>query len=126
MIEPRIGDTERDVASARLGDHYATGRLEHEEYDERLDAIFSARTRADLDQVFWDLPRAVPPAVPPRPVPGTRRGMPRWVPMVVIALLIAVAVVKAAPWVLLIAACWFLFLRPHRHTRLAHQAPHHR
>ena len=68
LMEPRIGDAERDVATARLGDHFAAGRLDHEEYDERLDAIWSARTRADLDQVFWDLPvlaapRPVPPAV---------------------------------------------------------------
>lgn len=64
-MEPRIGDAERDVATARLGDHFAAGRLDHDEYDERLDAIWSARTGADLDQVFWDLPRAVAPVAPP-------------------------------------------------------------
>lgn len=125
-MEPRIGDAERDVATARLGDHFAAGRLEHEEYDERLDAIFSARTRADLDQLFWDLPRAVAPVVPARPAQRARPGLPRWVPMLVIAVLIAVAVLKAAPWVLLIAAAWFLFLRPRRHARMSHHAPYHR
>lgn len=125
-MEPRIGDAERDVATARLGDHFAAGRLDHAEYDERLDAIFSARTRADLDQLFWDLPHAAAPAVPPRPVPSARPGLPRWVPMVLIALLLGVAVVKAAPVLLLIAACWFLFLRPRGRSRLSHHALHHR
>lgn len=118
-MEPRIGDAEREVAGARLGDHYAAGRLEHEEYDERLDAVFSARTRADLDQLFWDLPSAAAVA-PARPAPTGRAGLPRWVPMAVIAILVTVAVVKAAPLVLLIAAAWFVFLRPRRPRRHGH------
>lgn len=115
-MEPRIGDAERHDATARLGDHFAAGRLDHEEYDERLDAIWSARTGADLDQVFWDLPRAVAPVAPAWP-PATRPGggMPRFVAVLAIGVLVAVAVLEAAPWVLLLAAGWFLFLRPRRH-----------
>jgi DUF1707 SHOCT-like domain len=121
-MEPRIGDAEREVATARLSDHFAAGRLDHEEYDERLDAIWSARTKADLDQLFWDLPRAVAPAVPARPARTGRRGrvVPPFVPMLVIAILVVVAVLKAAPWVLLIAAGWFLFFRPRRHRHGGH------
>ncbi|WP_442939946.1 DUF1707 SHOCT-like domain-containing protein [Nocardioides sp. B-3] len=55
-MEPRIGDAERDVATARLGDHFAAGRLDHEEYDERLDAIWSARTSADPDRCSGTCP----------------------------------------------------------------------
>ena len=51
--------------------HYADGRLDHEEYDERLDAIWTARTRADLALLFSDLPR--PQASPPREA-GARRA----------------------------------------------------
>lgn len=116
-MEPRIGDAEREMAGARLGDHYAAGRLEHEEYDERLDAVFSARTRADLDQLFWDLPQPAAPSVTTRATPRAGAGFPRWVPVAVIAILVAVAVLKAAPWVLLIAAAWFVFLRPRHHGR---------
>lgn len=116
-MEPRIGDAEREAATARLGDHFAAGRLDHEEYDERLDAIWSARTRADLDVLFWDLPRAAAPVLPERPARTRRRGrvVPPFVPVLVIGILVAVAVLKAAPWVLLIAAAWFLFFRPRRH-----------
>ena len=109
-----------------MGDHYAAGRLDHEEYDERLDAVFSARTRADLEQLFWDLPQAAAPRSRRAPPPRARAGFPRWVPMAVIAILVAVAVLKAAPWVLLIAAAWFVFLRPRHHGRMSHHAPHHR
>lgn len=124
-MEPRIGDAEREVAGARLGDHYAAGRLEHEEYDERLDAVFSARTRADLDQLFWDLPQATAPSVVTRPTARTRTAFPRWVPVAVIAILVGVAVLEAAPWVLLIAAAWFVFLRPRRHqSRHGHARGH--
>ena len=43
----RIGDVERERAQAALGEHYAAGRLGHDEFSERLDRIWSARTRAD-------------------------------------------------------------------------------
>ena len=52
----RLGDAEREQASALLRDHYAEGRLDTEEYSERLDAVWAARTRADLRPVFADLP----------------------------------------------------------------------
>ena len=52
MTEPdprlRIADSDRERAMADLAMHYADGRLDHEEYDERLDAIWTARTHADL------------------------------------------------------------------------------
>ena len=55
----RIADSDRERAMADLAMHYADGRLEHEEYDERLDAIWTARTRADLARA---LQRPAPPA----------------------------------------------------------------
>ena len=61
----RIADSDRERAMADLAMHYADGRLEHEEYDERLDAIWTARTRADLAVLFNDLPRPQA-AQPPR------------------------------------------------------------
>lgn len=58
----RLGDAEREQASARLRDHYAEGRLDTDEYSERLDAVWAARTRADLRPVFADLPGSTPEA----------------------------------------------------------------
>ena len=74
----RIADSDRERAMADLAMHYADGRLEHEEYDERLDAIWTARTRADLAVLFNDLPRpqAAPPAAHARACsrPARSRG----------------------------------------------------
>lgn len=108
-MEPRIGDAERDVAAARLGDHFAAGRLDHEEYDERLDAVWSARTHADLDQVFWDMPvvstpRPVVPLAPPARPRDTR--FPVW--MIAVGAIIFIAVVDAPWWAWLIVLILFL------------------
>ena len=43
--QTRISDADRERAMADLASHYAEGRLDHDEYDERLDAIWTARTR---------------------------------------------------------------------------------
>lgn len=53
----RVGDTERDEAARALGDHFAAGRLDREEYDERLEAAFAARTAGELAALFRDLPQ---------------------------------------------------------------------
>lgn len=39
-----------------LHEHTVAGRLTSEEYEERLDAVYAARTRADLDALRTDLP----------------------------------------------------------------------
>ncbi len=71
----RVGDAERDLAAGWLGTHYAAGRLTRVEYDERLAAALSARTRADLDLLFADLPLLDEQ----RPVPSR---FPKWQQMV--------------------------------------------
>ncbi|MFC4531887.1 DUF1707 SHOCT-like domain-containing protein [Sphaerisporangium dianthi] len=52
----RIGDAERDEVAAALREHFAQGRLTHEELDERLDTALAARTAGELRQVTADLP----------------------------------------------------------------------
>ncbi|MBF8190489.1 DUF1707 domain-containing protein [Nonomuraea sp. K274] len=54
--ELRIGDAEREQTMAALREHFAQGRLTHEELDERLDQTLSAKTARDLAQVTADLP----------------------------------------------------------------------
>jgi Domain of unknown function (DUF1707) len=71
MQELRIGDAEREAAANSLRDHYAQGRLTMEEFNERLDAIFAAKTHSQLGEVFRDLPGAIRPASPPLPVAAT-------------------------------------------------------
>jgi hypothetical protein len=71
MQELRIGDAEREAAANSLRDHYAQGRLTMEEFNERLDAIFAAKTQSQLGEVFRDLPGPSRPASPPLPVAAT-------------------------------------------------------
>ncbi|MET8156864.1 DUF1707 domain-containing protein [Sphaerisporangium sp. NPDC005289] len=52
----RIGDAERDEVMAALREHFAQGRLTHEELDERLDTALAARTAGELRRVTADLP----------------------------------------------------------------------
>ncbi len=112
----RIADSDRERAMADLAMHYADGRLDHEEYDERLDAIWTARTRADLALLFNDLPRpqATHPPAPARPVArsgGPRRRFPL---LPVIAVLVLLSVLTEAPFWLLVLP--LLFFRSRRGT----------
>lgn len=52
----RIGDSEREDAVRRLGEHYEAGRLSADEHSERVDQALQAKTGADLDGLFADLP----------------------------------------------------------------------
>src|SRR5688500_9342809 len=52
----RIGDTEREDAVKRLGEHYEAGRLTAEEHTERIGRALEAKTDADLAGLFSDLP----------------------------------------------------------------------
>ncbi|WP_426244840.1 DUF1707 domain-containing protein [Nocardioides sp. LHG3406-4] len=101
----RIGDAERERAAADLADHFAHGRLGNDEYDERLDAIWTARTAGDLAPIFEDLPRLQPE--PPRPSRPARSRVPwqrlRALPFLpVLAVLIVLTVLTGWPlWVLI-------------------------
>jgi hypothetical protein len=54
----RVGNAEREAIASELREHYASGRLTLEELNERLEATFAAKTRADLTAVMRDLPSA--------------------------------------------------------------------
>jgi Domain of unknown function (DUF1707) len=58
--EMRVGDAEREAAAAELREHYASGRLTLDELNERVEAAFAAKTRADLNALMTDLPSARP------------------------------------------------------------------
>jgi hypothetical protein len=55
--EAAVTDADRDAAAAQLREHYATGRLSLDEYQERLDAVFLAQTTQELGMVTAGLPR---------------------------------------------------------------------
>jgi Domain of unknown function (DUF1707) len=53
----RIGDAERDAATAQLRDHFVAGRLTFEELTERIDLALTAKTQRHIDDLMADLPR---------------------------------------------------------------------
>ena len=118
----RLSDSERDAAAADLGEHFAQGRLTADEHAERLEQVWSARTRGEIAPIFRDLPS--PYAAAAAPVPSTgdrywnaglrpfRRGVPAPL-LVVLAVLIIASAVTHFPFVLLgLVAFWFV---AHRH-----------
>ncbi|MVU77482.1 DUF1707 domain-containing protein [Nocardia sp. ET3-3] len=73
----RVGTAEREQAAAALGEHFAAGRLDVAEYDDRVGRAYAAKTAGELTVLFSDLPRPQPPVPPvstPPPVP--RRALP--------------------------------------------------
>ncbi len=71
-FDMRVGDAEREATAAELREHYASGRLTLDELNDRIDRVFAAKTRGDLDALMRDLPSARPggawaPGVPGQP-----------------------------------------------------------
>jgi hypothetical protein len=56
--DPRIraSDDDRDRTATLLREHHAAGRLDPEEFNERLDKTFAAKTVGELDDLLSDLP----------------------------------------------------------------------
>jgi hypothetical protein len=78
----RVSDADRNAVAELLGQHYADGRLDQAEFDDRISRTMAAKTRGDLTGLFDDLPEAGPagagpagPGGPGGPVPyrGPRR-----------------------------------------------------
>jgi hypothetical protein len=80
----RIGHDERDAAVRELGEHFSDGRLDPQEYEERMSAAYAARTTDDLAPLFADLPRphgatvAVTPSSTPSSTPRSTPSAAAW------------------------------------------------
>lgn len=72
----RASDRDRELAAGVLRDAYVAGRLDLEEFHDRTDGAYSARTWGELRDLTADLPpgRALPPAAPGA---DPRTGVPR-------------------------------------------------
>ena len=53
--EIRVGDRERNAAMERLGNHFADGYLDINEFSKRTEAAAVAKTRSQLQTLFADL-----------------------------------------------------------------------
>jgi hypothetical protein len=52
----RASDSDRDRTAALLREHHAAGRLTLDEFNERLDHAYAAKTMGELDALMADLP----------------------------------------------------------------------
>lgn len=102
----RVSDAERDRALAELSDHYQSGRISAEEFDDRSGRALRARTGKELSSLFDDLPPDQTTMLDPtlaagwggRPVPDRiKPGRVAWpagrVAVPVFRIVVAVAVV---------------------------------
>jgi hypothetical protein len=64
----RASDADRDHIASMLREGYSEGRLTIEEFQERLQQAYAARTHGELAVLIADLPAR--PAPPPPPVPA--------------------------------------------------------
>jgi len=101
----RVSDAERQAVADRLAEHFSSGRLDQAEFDERVGRAMSAKTRADLNGLFDDLPETGAPAATD-PTTGQLRRRHRH-PVLLAALIVFVAIAAAhVVWPLL----WIGFL----------------
>jgi hypothetical protein len=113
----RVSDADRHSVIEELRQHTGDGRLTLDEFEERVDEVLRARTRADLDTAMRELPHLQPQTAPR--LPGSRL---HFRPGVIAACLV-VALVIAGHWWVLIPVGFFVISRS---GRPAHHAPCHR
>jgi hypothetical protein len=99
----RISDADRAEVADRLSKHYSDGRLDQAEFNERLDRAMNAKTQADLNGLFADLPATDEPGKAAKAVspsdrrPRNRRPVQRVVGLILIAV-VAIFVARALMW----------------------------
>jgi hypothetical protein len=60
-LDTLVADADRTAAADEMRQHYDSGRLTLDEFEERLAEVHAARTRGDLEHAFRQLPRTEPP-----------------------------------------------------------------
>ena len=135
----RVSDAERNAVAELLGQHYADGRLDQAEFDERVSRAMAAKTRGDLTGLFDDLPETESEAGADGPRGPVRRSAPYQVrrrrgggiirPLLLLLLVFVCANVawhaftslfffQPLVWAFVIAAAIIIFSRrSHRHDR---------
>ena len=89
----RVSDAEREAIVTDLGQHFQDGRLDRSEFDQRVTAGLTARTRGQLDALLADLPPAAPAGQPGPPGPlGRRPRVLAFLPLALAVLVITAAV----------------------------------
>lgn len=147
----RIGDADRQRAAEALAEHFATGRLDSDEYDERVGRVWLSKTRGELPPLFDDLPGGTPPELRLAPAPPTSgathwvagpgawkepqggfaavrqkvSGLPVWA--IVLLTVLTIAVVSSAfPFIVAGAIVWFFLAGPGKCSTTRHGGPRRR
>ena len=96
----RVSHAERTEVADRLSKHYGDGRLDEEEFNERLDRAMKAKTQSDLDGLFDDLPEPQPPRPVTRPDPHShpRPPGPRPFSRIAFLALVVVLAIMVGQW----------------------------
>jgi hypothetical protein len=63
--ELRVSDAERAAVQEHLREAVGHGQLDLHEFDARVQTVWAARTRGELDRITADLPAPPPPPPPP-------------------------------------------------------------
>lgn len=121
MDSVRLGDAERATAVDLLAEHYSLGRLTKDEFDERCDALWSARIRGDVAPLLADLPSSVPVRTRAqvslrRPELSLRKSL-RLPLALVLFFLVGLTMLTHLPFVLLGLLVWFWLVRPRMSRR---------
>ena len=129
MGRVRAGDDDRARATSRLSEHYAQGRLDDTELDERTSRALTAVYTDELSALFVDLPGTPVTAAVPRPsrsMPTTAPRVPprrSWVPVLLVAAVLLVVLTRGAALWLLFAMWWFVGPASRGHRRARRHAP---
>ena len=87
----RVSHAERTAVADRLSKHYGDGRLDEEEFNERIDRAMKAKTQADLDGLFADLPDEEAPAGEPKAMVRQQHRRPLLARVLLLVLLVMIA-----------------------------------
>jgi hypothetical protein len=110
----RISNAERTEVTDLLSKHYAEGRLDSTEFDERVERAMRAKTSGDLAGLLDDLPGL---GGPPPPPPRRHRPVLYWL-LVAVLIVLAAGLLAAPPHVpvlLVVLVVWLLWHRGNRH-----------
>jgi len=119
-MDMRVSDAERSDVIAALCRHFADGRLDEEEFNERQARAGAAKTQRDLVPLLADLPRLGPMTPATRP----QRPAARYVLVALVLVAVAASALSSVnhllhphvPWALIVVAL-FCLLSWQRHTR---------